>query len=315
MKKISVIIPVYNTEKELRKCLYSIQNQSYSNLEIICVDDGSSDASSVIIDEFAKLDPRFKTLHQQNAGESNARNKGLKMATGEVIAFCDCDDWIELNMYEVLMHEMEKYQLDMAAGGWCKEISRKSDVIKNNSSVTDAVFGRDQLLAYLYIRDRYRGFAYMWNKLYKKEVLKDTDGKMLLFDETLSLGGDVVYLAKAALNVSRAKYIDYPFYHYNQRENSGCHTEDVEKLRDWLKAYEIVIKAFEDKNIDRYIIDYVKRFLVYHSSNAVEIAVKKNLEESKNSFQNIMKKYEKEYLKLNSSYPERIERYYRLLES
>ena len=315
MKKISVIIPVYNTEKELSKCLYSVQNQSYSNLEIICVDDGSDDGSDKIIDKFGKKDSRFKVLHQQNAGESNARNKGLQMATGDVIAFCDCDDWREYNMYEEMIDEMNKYDLDMIAAGWCKETYEDTEIIRNLLPVAENVFGRDQLLKYIYMRDSYRGFAYMWNKLYKRDILKDLDGKPLFFEESLSLGGDVVYLGKAALNVARAKYIASPFYHYNQRINSGCHTEDVVKLRDWLRAYEMIIEVFTDKKIDTETINYAKRFLAYHSSNAAEIAIAKNLEKPKKVFQNFMKAYEREYIELNCCHPERIERYYRLLDA
>ena len=315
MKKISVIIPVYNTEKELSKCLYSVQNQSYSNLEIICVDDGSDDGSDKIIDKFGKKDSRFKVLHQQNAGESNARNKGLQMATGDVIAFCDCDDSIEYNMYEEMIDEMNKYDLDMIAAGWCKETYEDTEIIRNLLPVAENVFGRDQLLKYIYMRDSYRGFAYMWNKLYKRDILKDLDGKPLFFEESLSLGGDVVYLGKAALNVARAKYIASPFYHYNQRINSGCHTEDVVKLRDWLRAYEMIIEVFTDKKIDTETINYAKRFLAYHSSNAAEIAIAKNLEKPKKVFQNFMKAYEREYIELNCCHPERIERYYRLLDA
>lgn len=276
---------------------------------------GSDDGSDKIIDKFGKKDSRFKVLHQQNAGESNARNKGLQMATGDVIAFCDCDDWIEYNMYEEMIDEMNKYDLDMIAAGWCKETYEDTEIIRNLLPVAENVFGRDQLLKYIYMRDSYRGFAYMWNKLYKRDILKDLDGKPLFFEESLSLGGDVVYLGKAALNVARAKYIASPFYHYNQRINSGCHTEDVVKLRDWLRAYEMIIEVFTDKKIDTETINYAKRFLAYHSSNAAEIAIAKNLEKPKKVFQNFMKAYEREYIELNCCHPERIERYYRLLDA
>ncbi len=314
-KKISVIIPVYNTKKELTKCLESIANQTYRHLEIICVDDGSNDGSGKIADAFAGKDDRFKVIHQQNKGESGARNTGLKAATGDIIAFCDCDDWIEPDMYEALMHEISTYNLDMAAAGWFKESGEGEEIIRNAQPISDEVFGREQLLNYIYMRDCYRGMAYIWNKLYKKEILKDSDNSVLLFDEKLLLGGDVVFLAKAALNIKRAKYMERPFYHYVQREASGCHTKNVTRIRDWLKAYEIVIELFEEKKVDNNTIGYVKRFLAYHSSNAAEIAIHQEKAEAKREFQHFMKLYEKEYVELNSQYPERIERYYRLLKA
>lgn len=129
MKKISVIVPVYNTKNELPRCLESIINQTYSNMEIICIDDGSTDGSGEIVDAFAGRDKRIKVLHKANGGESSARNAGLKMAEGQYIAFCDCDDWIDREMYEVLAETLEKENVDLAAGSWYKESASFSQEI------------------------------------------------------------------------------------------------------------------------------------------------------------------------------------------
>ena len=315
MKKISVIVPIYNTQKELRKCLKSIACQTYRELEIICVDDGSTDKSGEIAEEFAKSDNRFRVVHKENGGESSARNMGLKMAVGEFVAFCDCDDWIDKEMYETLVSTMENEEVDMVAASWYKETGSESQIIRNELPVNDKAFSRDELLRYLYMRDSYRGFAYIWDKLYKREILNDQYNNLILFDEELQLGGDVLYLAEIALNVKRAKYVNKAFYHYNQREESGCHTKDVNKLRDWLTAYESVLQRFEKEHIDESIVNYVKRFLAYHSSNAAEIAVNLEEEEAKKEFQKLMRQYEKQYVLLNMQHPERIQRYYSLLES
>ncbi len=314
MKTISVIIPVYNTEKELPKCLKSICDQTYKDLEIICIDDGSTDGSSQVLDEFSMKDNRIKVVHQKNGGESNARNTGLKMASGEYIAFCDCDDWIDTDMYEILARELNCENIDMVGGSWYKETDVYSQEIRNQLPVNNAAFTREELLKYLYKRDSYRGFAYMWNKLYKREILKDKFGNLLLFHEDLRLGGDVLYLAEAALNIKKGKYIDRAFYHYYQRSESGCHTKDVDKLQDWLKAYELVLQRFGEERIDDETIDYVKRFLAYHSSNVVEVAAEQGQEKAKKKFQGLMRKYEQEYVSLNMQYPERIKRYQELLE-
>lgn len=314
VKTVSVIIPIYNTEQEVDRCLRSICNQTYKALEIICIDDGSTDRSGQIADSFAQNDCRIKVIHQVNGGESNARNMGLKVASGAYIAFCDCDDWIDENMYEVLVQALEKESLDVAIASWYKETGMLTQEIKNKLPVTDAVFGRDELLKYLYMRDSYRGFSYMWDKLYRKEILRDREGKLLLFDETLQLGGDVLYLAEIALNINRAKYVDRAFYHYNQRQESGCHTKDVHKLRDWLKAYEMVIQIFEKEHINGQTVNYVKRFLAYHSSNAAEIAIAQRDDKAKAEFQKFMLQYEQEYISLNMQYPERILRYQNLMK-
>lgn len=313
MKKVSVIVPVYNTKNELTQCLKSIVDQTYSNLEIICVDDGSTDGSGQIVDEFAVQDKRIKAIHKTNGGESSARNVGLRMATGQYIAFCDCDDWLEREMYEVLVETLEKEDVDIVAASWYKESPTLSQKITNELPVIEEVFGREELLKYLYMRDSYRGFAYMWDKLYTRKVVSDERGNLIMFDEALQLGGDVLYLAEVALNTKRAKYVDTAFYHYVQRAESGCHTKDPQKLSDSLKAYEMVIQRFEEERIDQTIIGYVKRFLAYHSSNAVEVAVAQGQENAAEEFRKYMKKYEQEYVALNVQHPERIQRYKKLL--
>ena len=106
--KISVIVPVYNVENYLRRCVDSIINQTYKNLEIILVDDGSPDNCPVICDEYAQKDSRIKVIHKENGGLSSARNCGMDMATGEYIGFVDGDDWIESDMYKFLIENAEK---------------------------------------------------------------------------------------------------------------------------------------------------------------------------------------------------------------
>lgn len=315
MKKISIIIPIYNTKDDIRKCILSIVNQTYSNLEIICIDDGSFDGTEKIIDELAASDNRIKLIHQKNAGESNARNTGIKMATGDYITFCDCDDWIDVDMYAVLADGIERYHCDMAAASWYKETPFESQVITNHCDVERKPFDRNQLLTYLYMRDSYRGFAYMWDKLYKKEVLYRLDKSMIFFDENLKLGGDVLWLAEVALNCNKTIYIDRAFYHYNQRQQSGSHTKDTKKLRDWLKAYEMVLDIFTSQHISLNVVSYIKRFMAYHASNAAEIAIECNDEAAKKIFQQFMIEYKQEYIELNQQYPERIERYNKLLLS
>ena len=106
--KVSVVIPIWNTEKYLRKCLASVVNQTYKNLEIICINDGSPDNSLAILEEYAKKDSRIIIINQGNAGVSTARNRGLDIATGEYISFVDPDDWIESNTYESTVNLFEK---------------------------------------------------------------------------------------------------------------------------------------------------------------------------------------------------------------
>lgn len=314
MKKISLIIPIYNTEKYLRRCLESAVGQTYQNMEIICVDDGSTDGSGKILDEFAAKSRRIVAVHQENRGESAARNAGLLMASGDYIGFMDCDDWIEKDMYESLVRLLEENEADIAVGSWIRETDTGSVCIKNKGIVEENVFGKDRLLNYIYQRDAYQAFAYMWDKLYKRETLTDKDGGLLLFREDLKLGGDVLYLAQAALNADKAVFTDKCFYHYRQRGDSGCHTVDLKKRMDWIRAYQIVIDLFNEKGVSETILVWIKRFMAYHCSNVAEIAYSQGDKNCFDRCRSLMKLYEKEYTVTNAEYPERTERYKRIMD-
>lgn len=314
MDTISVIIPVYNTCRELKRCLDSVCSQTYKNLEIILIDDGSNDGSEDIIDLFSRMDDRVIAIHKENGGESSARNIGLEKSTGNIISFVDCDDWIDCDMYEIMTRIMQDNNLDICACGWVKEFDNKSVEMSNILSVKNMIMNREQFLKKVYMRDSYQGFAYMWNKLYKRNILFDESDKLHKFCEDLSLGGDVEYLAYAALNSKRIKYIDRPFYHYYQRNNSGIHTLTTKKMRDWLRAYDLVLNMLMNESISAEIIDYVKRFMAYHASNGVKVAIDEGDVDSKVYFQTVMKKYKEEYFKLNIEYSERIEEFSYLLD-
>lgn len=307
--KISIIIPIYNAYGYLRKCLDSVCRQSYTNLEIICVDDGSTDGTGDILDEFAKNDKRIIALHQENHGESNARNTALKMASGEYIGFVDCDDWIDFDMYETMIQKAAEYDLDIVATSWYREDDWNCQMIQNEMTVKKDIINRDELLKYIYMRDSYRGFAYMWNKIYKRNILTDREGNLIKFDETLRIGGDVLFLAQAAIRANRTMYMEQSFYHYIQRKDSGCHMLDLEKMQDWLRAYDMTLQLLMQENVENATLDYVKRFMAYHSCNAVKIALEESNDEMKKYFQEYMFKYCDEYVKLNKDYPLRVQEF------
>ncbi len=158
-RKVSLIIPVYNTVNYLRRCLESAVSQTYKNMEIICVDDGSTDGSEKIVDEFAARDRRVVVVHQVNRGESHARNTGLRIASGDYIGFMDCDDWIEPDMYETLVRALEEAEADMAIAGFYREFEEagKSRItVQNEKPVDPKAFDGEMLLRYLYERDSFK---------------------------------------------------------------------------------------------------------------------------------------------------------------
>ena len=316
-KKVSLIIPVYNTAYYLRRCLESAVSQTYANMEIICVDDGSTDGSEKIVDEFAAGDERIIAIHQENRGESNARNSGLKIASGDYIGFMDCDDWIELDMYESLVAALEAEDADMAIAGFYREFEETGEpriTVQNEKEVEPKAFDGKMLLRYLYERDAYRTFAYIWDKLYKREIIYNGEDGPILFDESIKLGGDVLYLAQCALHTKRAVYVDRTFYHYLQRADSGCHMPDLDRRQDNIRAYQIVKKIFEEKQVEPFVLDLIKRILVYHSSNTAELAYELGSQQVLEECQKLMKQYEKEYRMLNAGKPDWIKRFENILQ-
>lgn len=314
MNKISVIVPVYNAVKYLEHCLNSICNQTYSNLEIICVDDGAVDGSGKIVDDFSKRDKRIIVVHQNNAGESNARNVGLKIATGDYIAFVDCDDWLELDMYQQMMDVMQCENVDMVACSWFSESEEERLVIKNKKEVVSGKFDRQMLLQYVYERDSYKGFAYMWDKLYKRKLFYDSGDNMILFDENIRLGADVLCLARLVLNTKSATFLDKPLYHYRQRSDSGCHTEDIGKRLEWVQTYVKVVELFENQKVTENILDLVRRFLAYHCSNVAEMSYRQRNEKALEECQRIMRQYKEVYKRLNANNLEYLKRYDNILQ-
>lgn len=123
---ISIIVPVYNVEKYLNKCIDSIINQTYKNIEIILVDDGSTDNSGKICDEYLLRDSRIKVIHKNNGGLSSARNEGINISSGEYIGFVDSDDWVEPNMYEEMYKKILYSNADIVDCGYWKEYENKS---------------------------------------------------------------------------------------------------------------------------------------------------------------------------------------------
>lgn len=237
MQKISVIVPVYNVEKYLERCLNSIVNQSYKNLEILLIDDGSKDLSSEICDEFSKSDNRIKVIHKENEGVAKARNVGLDMATGEYIAFVDSDDYIDLNMFEILMNNMKNTNADISM---CDFISTGSSNEKSVISSNVCELSSFEALAHLYV-DKDISFVSLWGKIFKKEIF---NGVRL---PLLTCGEDNAVLYKILYKSNKVVYSPSQLYKYYQRENSAVHTFDESSANDF-DLFNVQMKYWKDKN-------------------------------------------------------------------
>lgn len=313
-KKISVVVPIYNTVSYLHRCLASIAKQTYRNLEIICIDDGSTDGSGTLADRFAEQDERFVVRHKENGGESSARNAGLQLVTGDYVAFVDCDDRLEPDMYEQLVKALEENHADMAACSYSKDTGDSVEPAVNLGPLKHGVWNQYDLLRYVYQRDAYRGVTgYIWCKLYKKEILLDNAGNWIPFREDIVLGGDILYFAEAALNTERAIYIDRPYYHYIQRDTSGFHSVDENKWKDMITTYQLLLKRLMKSGIPEDIMIWVKRFLVYRGEVVAELAYQHQNRSVLLQSQQVMREYQQAYFDTNKDHPERIDLFHKIL--
>ena len=220
-------------------------------------------------------------------------------------------------MYECLVRALEEAGADIAIAGFYREFEENGKErieVRNEKTVEPKKFDGKQLLRYLYERDSYRSFAYIWDKLYKREIVYQVSGEMIYFDESIRLGGDVLYLAQCALNAKQAVYVEKSFYHYLQRTDSGCHMPDLSRKQDNIRAYKTVSKIFEEHNVEPMVMDFIKRIIVYHSTYAAEIAYEQKNQEMLEEFQGLMQKYEKEYRRLNKNRADWIKRFEEILQ-
>lgn len=211
MKLISVIVPVYNVEPYIDRCIESIVNQSYTNLEIILVDDGSTDSSSTLCDKWKEKDNRILVIHKKNGGLSDARNAGLKMAKGEYIGFVDSDDWIAVDMYKKLMNSIKDTGSDIAACSVLMVYENKSPD-KYLTHLENTVLNTNQAqLELLKERKLLHPVPY---KLYSKKTIEG------IFFEVGKQHEDVFWSYQAIGAANKVSIIDYVGYYYWQRSDS-----------------------------------------------------------------------------------------------
>lgn len=203
MVKVSIIVPVYNVERYLEKCLDTLIHQTLNEIEIIVVNDGATDGSAKIIDKYAKKSDKIISLTKKNGGLSDARNYGLPYATGEYIGYVDSDDYVELDMYELLYKKAKEDDSDIVECNLCHTYATSEDV-EVGTKITDK---KEMLM---------NGRSVVWNKIYKRSWLlntKVTFHKGLIYE-------DVEFYLKLIPYINRYSYIDNACIHYVQRESS-----------------------------------------------------------------------------------------------
>ena len=208
---ISIIIPIYKVEDYLCRCVDSIINQTYQNLEIILVDDGSPDKCPQICDEYAQKDSRIKVIHKENGGLSDARNAGMEVATGDYISYIDSDDWVSLDFFEVLIENAIQNDSDVIECSVVK-VYENSEVCMNEEDESVQNFNTEDALQELIGEKNFR--QHVWNKLYKTEIVKD-----ILFPVG-KLNEDEFWTYKIFGNAKTVTRIHKTMYFYFQRGDS-----------------------------------------------------------------------------------------------
>lgn len=299
-KKISIIIPVCNTEKYVERCIASVLGQTYQNIEIICVDDGSTDMSGSILDKLTKTDERLVVIHKKNEGVTAARNLALEYASGEYIGFVDSDDYLDKTMYAELVHVMEEKNVDIVTCGYYMAYDSHVEKVLNCKPISENVYKIENFLVYVYERDVYKGVAgYLWTRLFKRELIKDRKGKLQISFKKEFLGADdIVFIADVNKRCRTIAYVNKPLYYYYQREGSIVHDKE-KQLKDlfWIKAYEYVIKQYDGVNEN--VLDLIKRMYVFRCGKLLEYAVQINDKERIPLLREKVKRYLDVYVKTN----------------
>ena len=242
MIKVSIVIPVYNVEKYLERCLFSIVNQTYKEIEIILVNDGSKDNSGAICDQFVKKDSRAKVLHQENRGLSEARNTGLRNVTGDYVMFLDSDDWLEFDAIEFLLGQAISQNADMVVGG----VFRTSNVVEHpkNTPVSYLLTQEEYAKRYFKIESQTIEY-YVWNKLYRRRVVEGIEFPSGFFAE------DVPTMFRYILNSQTIVVTDKIVYNYFIN-TSGLTAKFTSKHFDVLKGWDLVCQYANESNNNRY---------------------------------------------------------------
>ena len=285
-EKISVIIPIYNVEDYLEQCVESILNQTYTNLEIILVNDGSTDSSGEICDRYKNIDKRIKVIHKENGGLSDARNYGIEASTGDYIAFLDSDDWADKKLYMTLYEIIKKNHADISVCNF-KICYSDKDIEKQELNEVKC-YSNIEALERLYCNDAVT-MVVAWNKLYKRKVIGYLRFPVGKIHEDEYLTPMIIY------NANKISYINNELIYYRQRENSIMNKKFNIKRLDYLYVLESRMKFFKENMLNelykKNVCTYLEKVMefYFHIKNS-EIENKKSImKKLKNKLSNLNK--------------------------
>jgi len=288
---ISIIVPVYNVEEYLEKCVDSIINQTYSNIEIILVDDGSKDNSGKMCDELQAKDSRIKVIHKENGGLSDARNAGLKIATGDYIGFVDSDDYIEEDMFETLYKLSKEHNSDISIVSFNEIYKGKIIGVRNSKKLEK--LNKIEAIRELLIDTKIQSYA--WNKLFKKELFNNIEFPTNKNFEDIAT--TLLLFEKA----NKVVLLEEPKYNYVRRDNSIVGIKSYKTYKDYLDVisskYTYLDGKYEELdlwNAYNYVINMIWVYTIIVTFDLEELY--KEYDKHFDLFKELIKKYDKEII-------------------
>ena len=254
---ISAVVPVYNTKKEyLDECVFSILNQTYHQIELILVDDGSKEWCASLCDSYATNDSRVKIIHQSNAGVSVARNKGIKHASGQILTFVDSDDSLEPEAWALAMDALLKNDADCVAFGWTDycELDTYIQKITEETTIIDANTFQIEVGS-----DNYKcGGGYPWNKLWRVSSLTANGNSIPLFNPELNMYEDKLWVLQAASSINSVVLLPDLLYNYRFVSSSITQAEEqrIPRLLVAYDAYKVILDYLQKVNDKAYVMAY-----------------------------------------------------------
>ncbi len=293
MELISVIVPIYNAERYLSRCVESIIGQTWPDLEIILADDGSVDTSFDICLSYARRDPRVYPLRLKHRGVTAARKAAMSVSTGSIIAFADSDDWLEAQAIERMYTEMNRRHADIVVAGYM-ETGRGQASGKQSAVILDkipaGVYSGEELQKDVYSKMLcYEPFfelgirPYLWNKLYRREVIEPC---VMLPDDHLTIGEDVLCVYPAILKAESVSFLSEAYYHYCIHEESAMRrfrneTEEVGNIRMQYWGWSRILKGTEWEEL---VWPQAERYLLHHFMVRAANHLERYMRLSKTSF-------------------------------
>lgn len=295
--KLSVIVPIYNVERYLPACIDSILAQTHKELEIILVDDGSTDACPTICDRYATMDPRIIVIHKKNVGLSDARNAGLDIASGEWISFIDSDDWIEPDMYEKLLKNAHIYDSQISVGAVSVDKQTDQGVIRLNPSDT-SVISCKKISSIEAMRKHLADAWSAWDKIYRKEIFETIRYPLGELNEDEAIMLQVLERARSIV------YTNEVFYHYIQRSTSITGSPFSAKKLAWMKHCADNFQ-FIRSNYPELTLDAARRYRSSLMWSLSEIALSSdNFSEEIRHARKELRTYKKMFRKIPFRYPQ-----------